>query len=192
MGDGSSIGGWILTAAIITVLAGGAAAAGGSGSSSGSGGSGASGSSSRTAAGTGTSTGGTPAVRSTTGGGATVQARPCTRVGVIRSSNGARYHQFPVSASGSPLCLLRQGANGAQVRVLQRALSLCSDRPVVVNGVFDARTRTSVVSQQRARPGQLVDGVYGPLTATTVRWPWINTANGTFTGSCARMGDRSN
>ena len=103
----------------------------------------------------------------------------------------AQYHQFPVSAAGSPLCLLRQGNNGQQVRVLQRALAQCMKDPVVVNGVFDARTRASVVTQQRSRPGQLVDGIYGPLTATTVRWPWTDASKGTFTGRCARMGDRS-
>jgi hypothetical protein len=188
MGDGSAIGGWLLTAAIVTVLAGGVgAAAAGRDDEPLAGGLGSNGSAGRTAAGTGVPAGGTTARTRD----ATLQAKPCTRVGVIRSRSGSSYHQFPMSAAGSPLCLLRQGDRGAEVTVMQRALKLCSNRSVPVNGVFDARTRAAVAAQQRTRPQQLVDGVYGPLTANLLRWPWIDASTRKVTGECARMGDRA-
>jgi hypothetical protein len=198
MGDGSAVFGWVLAAAVVTVLAGGVAA---NGSTSGTGG-GTSGSdtsartANRTTTGTskGSTTGtttGTTTARTGTSTGATLDASTCTRVGVIRSADGKQYHQFPVTAGGSALCLLERGARGTQVRVLQQALALCSKRSVPDDGVYEDRTRTAIVTQQRTRPGQLVDGIYGPLTATLVRWPWLDATTGKFTGSCARMGDRS-
>ncbi len=185
MGDGSAIGGWLLAAAVVAVLAGGVgAASAGSGDADRETGSG-----STPGATTGTSTSADRA-RATTGG-ATVRAAPCTRIATIRTGNGARYHEFPVNAAGSPLCLLKSGNSGRPVTVLQRALLRCSDRTIRVTGMFDGQTVAAIRRQQTGKVGQMVDGVYGPITATTVRWPWIDTSSGRFTGSCARAGARS-
>ena len=184
MGDGSAIGGWILAAAIITVLAGGANAAGGSAAPRGSVSSGGSGSSTRPT---------TSAARTagTTGNGTTRPAAPCTRVSTVRSTDGKSYHTFPVSADGSYLCGLEPGDSGRPVTVLQQALALCSDRAVRVDGTYSADTRGAVRRDQRRQLGPTPDGVYGPNTAKGLRWPWFDRSTDKFTGHCALAGERS-
>jgi Putative peptidoglycan binding domain len=184
MGDGSAIGGWILAAAIVTVLAGGANAAGGSGGSGASASSGRSGSSARSSTSATRTTG-------TTGNGTTRPAAACTRVSTVRSMDGKRYHTFPVSTDGSYLCGLEPGDSGRPVTVLQQALALCSDRAVTVDGTYSADTRGAVRRDQRRQLGPTPDGVYGPETARGVRWPWFDRSTGKFTGHCALAGERS-
>ena len=181
MGDGSAIGGWILAAAIITVLAGGANAAGGSGGSASSGGSGSSARSTTSATRT----------KGTTGNGTTRPAAPCTRVSTVRSADGTRYHTFPVSSAGSYLCGLEPGDSGRPVTVLQQALAMCSDRAVKVDGTYSADTRGAVRRDQRRQLGPTPDGVYGPATAKGLRWPWFYRSSDKFTGHCALAGERS-
>ena len=192
MGDGGAIGGWILAAAVITVLAGGASAAGGgSGDSGSSGGSGSSSGSTTTASRTtGTSGNGTTG-SGATGNGATRPAAPCTRVSTVRSEDGKSYHMFPVSADGSYLCGLEPGDTGHLVTVLQQALALCSDRAVKVDGTYSADTRGAVKRDQRRQLGPTPDGVYGPATAKGMRWPWFDRSTDKFTGHCALAGERS-
>ena len=181
MGDGSAIGGWLLAAAIITVLAGGANAAGGSGGSASSGRSGSSARPTTTATRT----------TGTTGNGTTRPAAPCTRVSTVRSTDGKSYHTFPVSADGSYLCGLEPGDSGRPVTVLQQALALCSDRAVRVDGTYSADTRGALRRDQRRQLGPTSDGVYGPDTAKGMRWPWFNRSTDKFTGHCALAGARS-
>ena len=183
MGDGSAIGGWILAAAIITVLAGGANAASGSGGSGGSASSGSGSSAKPTTSATRTT--------GTTGNGTTRPAAPCTTVSTIRSADGKRYHTFPVSAAGSHLCGLEPGDSGRPVTVLQQALALCSDRAVRVDGTYSADTRGAVKRDQRRQLGPTPDGVYGPETAKGIRWPWFDGSTNKFTQHCALAGERS-
>jgi hypothetical protein len=190
MGDASAIGGWILAAAVIAALAGGANAASGSGdsgSSASSGSSSNSGSSGRTAA----STTSASSTTGTTSNGTTRPAAPCTRISTIVSDDGTKYHKFPVSADGSYLCGLEPGDSGRPVTVLQQALALCSDRAVTVNGMYNAETRGAVRRDQRRQLGPTPDGVYGPATAKGVRWPWFSSSTDKFTGHCALASERS-
>ena len=178
MGDGSAIGGWILTAAIITVLAGGASAAGsGSGGSSGS-----------SASGSGS------AGRSTATSGSTSTARataPCTRVTRGESADGSRYKVFPVSAAGSADCRLQLGDSGRPVTVLQQALLMCSNRAVRVDGTFTADTRGALRRDQLRQLSLTPNGVYDSATARTMHWPWYDRKTDAFTGRCGQASDRS-
>jgi peptidoglycan hydrolase-like protein with peptidoglycan-binding domain len=187
MGDGSAIGGWILAAAIITVLAGGANAAGGSAAPRGSASSGGSGSSARpttSAARTSGSTGSSTTSSSTTGRGTTRAAVPCTRISTVRSTDGKRYRQLPVSAAGSYLCGLEPGDSGRPVMVLQQALAKCSNRTVKVDGIYGVGTRATVRGEQARQLVPARDGVYDPRTARGMRWPWFTSSTNTFTGQC--------
>ena len=175
MGDGSAIGGWILAAAIIAVLGGGASAV--------SGGSGGSGSS----AGSSTSTSTTGA----TGNGTTRPAAPCTRISTIVSADGSSYHKVPVNDDGSYMCGLEPGDSGRLVTVVQQALALCSDRAVRVDGTYSADTRGAVRRDQRRQLGPTPDGVYGPATAKGLRWPWFDRSTDKFTGHCGLAAERS-
>ena len=196
MGDGSAIGGWILAAAAVAALAGGASAASGSADSSSSTGSNAASSSSSPdssgkAAASATSAASTASTTGTTGNGTTRPAAPCTRISMIVSTDGTRYHKFPVSADGSYLCGLEPGDTGRLVTVLQQALALCSDRAVTVDGTYSAETRGALKRDQRRQLGPTPDGVYGPATAKGVRWPWFDASTDKFTGHCALAGERS-
>jgi hypothetical protein len=186
MGDAGAIGGWILAAAVVTVLAGGASAAGGSGGSS-SAGSGRSGASATTTA---TRTTGTTG-KGTTGNGTTRPAAPCTKVSTIFSSDGSSYHKVPVSADGSYMCGLEPGDSGRPVTVLQQALAFCSDRAVKVDGTYTADTRGAVKRDQRRQLGPTPDGVYGPATAKGLRWPWFARSTDKFTGHCGLASERA-
>jgi len=62
--------------------------------------------------------------------------------------------------------VLKQGANGPDVRDLQEALKALGHDPGPVDGVFGART-TSAVKAFQAAQGIAVDGIVGRVT-------WIN------------------
>jgi len=171
MGDGSAIGGWILTAAIITVLAGGASAVG-SGNSSDAG---------RTST----------ADRSAAGASRAAAVPPCVRVTRGTTTDGSRYKVFPVAANGSADCRLQLGANGRPVTVLQQALLLCSNRAVRVDGTFSEDTRGALIRDQRRQLDMSPSGVYDSRTARTMHWPWYDRRTNEFTGRCGEAYDRS-
>ena len=169
MGDGSAIGGWILAAAIVTVLAGGASAVStGSSSSSGS------------------SSGSTGTAASTT-----PSAPACTRVTRSLSADGSHYKIVPVSAGGSVDCTLKLGTSGQPVLVLQRALLMCSNRHVVVDGTYTEDTRDALARDQDRQLALPATGVYDPKTARAVRWPWYTRSDNRFTGLCGQVADQS-
>ena len=184
MGDGSAIGGWILAAAIITVLAGGANAAGGSAAPRGAASSGGSGRSA-------TPTTSAASTSGSTSNGTTRPAAPCTRISTIASADGSSYHKVPVSADGSYLCGMEPGDRGRAVTVLQQALALCSDRAVTVDGTYSADTRGAVRRDQRRQLGPTPDGVYRANTARGMRWPWFDRSTDKFTGHCGLASERS-
>ena len=66
--------------------------------------------------------------------------------------------------------LLKTGARGPLVELLQTALLRAGCRPGKADGVFGARTREAVVAFQRAN-GLAPDGVVGPLTHQALL-PW--------------------
>jgi len=205
MGDAGAIGGWILAAAIVTVLAGGASAAGGSGSSTGSTGSGGStgaGRSTSTASrgsGTGGSaTGKGTTVKGTTGKGTTgtsttttSSVASCTRASRRLSVDRGHYKILPVAADGSPDCRLTLGDRGRAVTVLQQALLMCSNRAVRVDGTFSQDTRGALSRDQLRQLGLTPTGVYDPTTARVVAWPWYDSTTGKFTGRCGQVADQS-
>jgi hypothetical protein len=170
MGDGSAIAGWILAAAIITVLAGGASTVNSSSSSS-------SGSSGSGSSGTGTST--------------PRPAPTCTKVTRSLSTDSAHYKIMPISAGGSVDCRLELGNSGQPVTVLQRALLMCSNRDVAVDGTFSEDTRGALARDQDRQLALPPTGVYDPPTARAVRWPWYTSSNNTFTGLCGQVADRA-
>jgi hypothetical protein len=170
MGDGSAIGGWLLTAAIITVLAGGASAV-------------------NSGPGTSRGSGSTSTPTATTGTGSA--AAPCTRVTRGDSADGSRYKIFPVSAAGSSECRLRLGDSGRQVTVLQQALLMCSNRAVRVDGTFSEDTRGALLRDQRRQLAMAPTGVYDARTARTMHWPWYDRRTNEFTGRCGQASDRS-
>jgi hypothetical protein len=173
MGDGSAIGGWILTAAIITVLAGGASAVG-SGRSTGSGSAADSRSADRSAA-----------------SASRAAQPPCVRVTRGTTTDGSRYKVFPVAANGSADCRLQLGASGRPVTVLQQALLMCSNRAVRVDGTFSEDTRGALIRDQRRQLDLSPSGVYDSRTARTMHWPWYDRRTNEFTGRCGQAFDRS-
>jgi Putative peptidoglycan binding domain len=198
MGDGSAIGGWILAAAIVTVLGGGAHAAGGSGGSGaaggsgGSGGSGAAGGAGSTARPMTSASRGTSATGSrTTGPGATTTAASCTRASRRLSADRGHYKILPVAADGSPDCRLQVGDRGRPVTVLQQALLMCSNRGVRVDGTFTADTRGALSRDQARQLAVAPTGVYDAATARVFAWPWYDSTTGKFTGRCGQVADRT-
>ncbi|XAI95618.1 N-acetylmuramoyl-L-alanine amidase [Nostoc phage Nsp-JY21] len=75
----------------------------------------------------------------------------------LRAEVAARLVVAPTAPVASRRTVLRQGASGDAVRVLQRALRIKAD------GLFGPKTRAAVLSFQRARQ-LLPDGVVGPMT----------------------------
>jgi N-acetyl-anhydromuramyl-L-alanine amidase AmpD len=59
--------------------------------------------------------------------------------------------------------MLKQGAEGYQVKRLQRALALGGFDPGTVDGIFGAKTTEAVKAAQKAH-GLIADGIAGPLT----------------------------
>jgi hypothetical protein len=173
MGDGSAIGGWILTAAIITVLAGGASAVGSGNSDRGSG------------------SGGTSTADRSAASASRAASAPCVRVTRGTTTDGSRYKVFPVSATGSPDCRLQLGSNGRPVTVLQQALLMCSNRAVRVDGTFSEDTRGALIRDQRRQLDLSPSGVYDSRTARTMHWPWYDRRTNEFTGRCGQASDRS-
>ncbi|MEV4417062.1 peptidoglycan-binding domain-containing protein [Catellatospora sp. NPDC049609] len=89
------------------------------------------------------------------------------------------------SDAANPACTLSYGMTGRKVRVLQEALNLCySNRPhpwelaavrlgfapLQVDGQFGPKTKAALVAAQRYHKIK-TDGVYGPQTASTLRFP---------------------
>jgi hypothetical protein len=192
MGDGSAIGGWILAAAIVTVLAGGAHAATGSGGSGGSGGTGGAGGTARPTAGASRSPS-TPGSRPASPGATTTTAAaaPCTRASRRLSADRGHYKILPVAADGSPDCRLQLGDRGRPVTVLQQALLMCSNRGVRVDGTFSQDTRGALSRDQARQLGVTPTGVYDPRTARVFAWPWYDSTTGKFTGRCGQVADRA-
>jgi hypothetical protein len=190
MGDASAIGGWILAAAIVTVLAGGAHAASGPGGSGGSGPT-RSGSSPRSTATASrspdTNRTASPGATATAGGSAASCVRASRRVSV----DGGHYKILPVAADGSPDCSLRLGDHGRAVTVLQQALLMCSNRAVRVDGTFTEDTRGALSRDQSRQLGVAPTGIYDSRTARVFAWPWYDTTTGKFTGRCGQVGDRA-
>lgn len=70
---------------------------------------------------------------------------------------------------GSPECRLAYGDKSEAVTVLQRHLSACNGVSLSIDGVFGPATRDAVIRVQRA--GRVTaDGIYGPQTASVVKW----------------------
>jgi hypothetical protein len=182
MGDGSAIGGWILTAAIITVLAGGAGAVS-AGSGGGSGGS--SGGSAGTA-------GSRTTARATDA--SPTRPRPaCTTVVTRYSADRTKYTRYPANAAGTLGCGLIRGDTGAPVTTLKLALRQCyggAARGMTGSNAFDASTAT-VLSRAQARLRTIrVDGVYDAETAVRLNYPWYERGSDRFTGRCSPTGTR--
>lgn len=176
MGDGSAIGGWILAAAVITVLAGGANAVNSGSDSSSSGSTG--------------NTGSTSAAASRSATSASRSFVPCTRATRGVSTDGTHYKIMPASESGSLNCRLQLGDSGRAVTVLQQALLMCSNRAVTVDGTFSEDTRGALLRDQARQLNLTPTGVYDPTTARSVRWPWYPKGTSTFTGHCGQALDR--
>ena len=174
MGDGSAIGGWILTAAIITVLAGGASAVGSGGSSD-----------------SGSTSGSSPTAGRSTASASRAASPPCARVTRGTTTDGSRYKVFPVTANGSADCRLQLGDSGRPVTVLQQALLMCSNRAVRVDGTFSEDTRGALIRDQRRQLDLSPSGVYDSRTARTMHWPWYDRRTNEFTGRCGQAYDRS-
>lgn len=171
----------VLALAAVTALAHlGPASSGGastsafpSGSSGGSGGSGGGrASASRSAS---------PARAVTTG---PVALPACSAMATAPSVDGRRYVRYPVSAGGSPTCGMAQGSRGEAVEAVQRAMGLCMQQPLAVDGVYGPRT-SQAVAMRGGGPGV---GAYGASTARQMRWPVYSTSTNRFTGRCSPAG----
>jgi hypothetical protein len=183
MGDGSSIGGWILTAAIITVLAGGAGAVGG-------------GSGGRSGSGSGDAAGGSTATRTAARAADTATTRPrpaCTTVVTRYSADRTKYTRYPANAAGTLGCGLIQGDRGAPVLTLKGALRQCYEgraRGLTSTRVFDASTETVLSRAQVQLRTIRRDGVYDGETAVRLNYPWYTVSDNRFTGRCSPTGTR--
>jgi Putative peptidoglycan binding domain len=104
---------------------------------------------------------------------------PCTGLDTVPTGDGRTYVQYPVSSSNSLGCTLASGDRGEQVAALQRALALCMDRSLPVDGVYGAKTSAAV----KALGGE--GGDYGPAVARIMRWPSFSTSTRAFTGRCS-------
>lgn len=80
----------------------------------------------------------------------------------------------PTTASGNSHCIMRDGNQGAAVKVLQSAIFNCYPdlRPTLgpVDAIYGGMTRDAVRAVQ-AREGVDADGVYGPDTKNAMEWP---------------------
>ena len=84
---------------------------------------------------------------------------PISRATTSSSSTTSRI----TLSAGTNNGLLQQGANGASVTALQRALAQAGFNPGGVDGDFGPKTKAAVMAFQRAN-GLTVDGVAGPKT----------------------------
>jgi hypothetical protein len=173
MGDGSAIGGWILTAAIIAVLAGGVSQNDTPRSSTTSNG----------------SNGRSPSAARTPVADTAAGVPGCTKVTRVVSTDGKTYRMVPVAASGSASCRLRQGNTGDAVTALQQGLLMCSNRTTIVDGTFSPDTQGALARHQKRQLDLPPTGVYGPRTAALMLWPWYSVNTKTFTGRCGQLDD---
>ena len=191
--DLATAGGWILTAAVVAVLAVGATLAARNQdanrraergaqpapTASPSPAAGSPGASGATAA-----VPGAPAAQANARG---LDAPPCTHLASLKSTDGRYVLQYAVSASGSTRCLMLTGDHGSQVTGLQQALSSCAGKAVDASGTFGDST-ASALSEVQLVKGGAADGIYGPNTARVLGWPWHDASSGAFTGRCSPAG----
>jgi peptidoglycan hydrolase-like protein with peptidoglycan-binding domain len=191
--DLATAGGWVLTAAVVAVLAAGATLAARNQeanrrdataprptpSASPSPGAGSTGASGVKAA-----VPGAPSAQANARG---LDAPPCTHLASLKSSDGRYVLQYAVSASGSTQCLMLLGDHGAQVTGLQQALASCAGKSLDASGTFGESTASALSSVQLVKGGA-ADGIYGPNTARVLGWPWHDASSGDLTGRCSPAG----
>lgn len=80
------------------------------------------------------------------------------------------------SRGGSSTCLMREGANGKQVKALQFALRNVyykqyniSAANITIDGAFGPATKAALKAAQR-RHNLTADGIYGPATRNKLCW----------------------
>jgi len=175
MGDGSAIGGWILTAAIITVLATGVGRGPDTPSPQ------------RTPT---TDPRNSPTSENALSDSA-AGVPACARASRVVSTDGTRYRIVPVAANGNATCRLQPGDRGRAVSLLQQSLLLCSNREVRVDGTFSRDTGSALQRDQARQLAVPPTGIYGPRTAREFRWPWYDRRTNDFTGNCGQLADRT-
>ncbi|MGC4949382.1 peptidoglycan-binding domain-containing protein [Streptomyces sp. DT224] len=82
----------------------------------------------------------------------------------------------PIHQSG---CLVHKGAVGGEVKAIQRSLTRCYGRDIVVDGVFGDKT-FAALKRVQAQIGVTADGVYGPKTRDAMVWPRFRVSTGQF------------
>lgn len=116
-----------------------------------------------------------------------LNAPPCTHLTSLHSADGRLVLEYAVSDGGSTRCLMMTGDRGDHVAAMKRALSLCAGQSIGDDGTFDDRTASVLSSVQLARGGA-GDGIYGPNTSRVLGWPWRYAGSGDFTGRCSPAG----
>jgi hypothetical protein len=116
-----------------------------------------------------------------------LDAPPCTHLTSLKSADGHYVLEYAVSASGSTQCLMQVGDHGSQVTGLQQALASCAGKALDASGTFGDATASALSAVQLVKGGA-GDGVYGPNTARVLGWPWRDASSGGLTGRCSPAG----
>src|SRR5919198_506408 len=120
------------------------------------------------------------AVPATTGAGPFGSAAPrpaeaassCNNFKVVTKGFGSQEESAAVPVNrGSTNCLLGPGNRQGGVGVLQSALNACNGQHLKVDQRYGPDTAAAVKAVQ-GRVGAKPDGVYGPETASKMRWPF--------------------
>ncbi|GHE65291.1 hypothetical protein GCM10018785_37680 [Streptomyces longispororuber] len=102
----------------------------------------------------------------------------------INQPTGEGHMIRPGIRPGNYTCLLKQGHRMLGVKALQAGLVRCYGARIAVDMSFGPATKKALKAAQR-RSGITADGIFGPTTSYTLRWPEYYD-NGRFTGRCIR------
>ncbi|MET9762227.1 peptidoglycan-binding protein [Streptomyces sp. NPDC006372] len=102
-----------------------------------------------------------------------------------RSIDSERHVTRPGVRPGNFTCTLRQGDRAPGVTALQVGLIRCYGARISVDMSFGPATKRALRAAQR-RAGITADGIFGPTSSYSLRWPEYHNDNGQFTGRCIR------
>ncbi|AQU67912.1 peptidoglycan-binding domain-containing protein [Streptomyces niveus] len=122
-------------------------------------------------------------------GAASTATPQCTRQIQMKPVAEYSYYMMIPKSSSTVKCLLKEGNKNSGVVALQTALKFCYGADIVVDGDYGSRTASALHRVQMIylfpEQSELWDGVYGPATANSIKFPW-HRSNGEIMSTCTR------